>query len=177
MSSSEPRRRPGVLVVEDSDLIRAIVVRLIEEGGEFRVIGEARTGFEAIHKVHEFDPDLVTLDLEMPDLGGHDTLGYIMSEAPRPVVILSSHGAAGAEPALRALDLGAVEVVPDKQGRILIPPSLRSYAGLDRDVVITGMPKRFEIWSREKWEVEVGRFEKEGIEDPELTREIDELGI
>ena len=72
---------------------------------------------------------------------------------------------------------GAVEVVPDKQGRILIPPSLRSYAGLDRDVVITGMPKRFEIWSREKWEVEVGRFEKEGIEDPELTREIDGLGI
>jgi len=72
---------------------------------------------------------------------------------------------------------GAVEVVPDKQGRILIPPSLRSYAGLERDVVITGMPKRFEIWSREKWEVEVGRFEKEGIEDPELTREIDGLGI
>ncbi len=103
-------------MVEDSDLIRAIVVRLIEEGGEFRVIAEARTGFEAIHKVHEFDPDLVTLDLEMPDLGGHDTLGYIMSEAPRPVVILSAHGAAGAEPALRALDLGAVEVVPKPEG-------------------------------------------------------------
>ena len=72
---------------------------------------------------------------------------------------------------------GAVEVVPDKQGRILIPPSLRSYAGLDRDVVITGMPKRFEIWSREKWDVEVGRFEKEGFEDPDLTREINGLGI
>ena len=116
MSSSERRPRPTVLVVEDSDLIRAIIVRLIEEGGEFRVVGEARTGFEAIHKVHELDPDLVTLDLEMPDLGGHDTLGYIMSESPRPVVILSAHGAAGAEPALRALDLGAVEVVPKPEG-------------------------------------------------------------
>ena len=72
---------------------------------------------------------------------------------------------------------GAVEAVPDKQGRILIPSSLRVYAGLERDVVITGMPKRFEIWSREKWEVEVGRFEKEGFEDPELTREINGLGI
>ncbi|MGE5189893.1 MAG: division/cell wall cluster transcriptional repressor MraZ [Gemmatimonadota bacterium] len=72
---------------------------------------------------------------------------------------------------------GAVEVVPDKQGRILIPPSLRAYAGLERDVVITGMLKRFEIWSREKWEVEVGRFEKEGLEDSDLTREINELGI
>jgi MraZ protein len=72
---------------------------------------------------------------------------------------------------------GAVEVTPDKQGRILIPPSLRSYAGLDREVVILGMPNRFEIWDRERWDVEVSRFEKEGFEDPELVREIDSLGI
>jgi MraZ protein len=72
---------------------------------------------------------------------------------------------------------GAVEVVPDKQGRILIPPSLRSYAGLGRGVVILGMPNRFEIWDRERWDVEVSRFEKEGFEDPELAREIDSLGI
>ncbi|TFG57740.1 MAG: division/cell wall cluster transcriptional repressor MraZ [Deltaproteobacteria bacterium] len=72
---------------------------------------------------------------------------------------------------------GAVEVVPDKQGRILIPPSLRSYAGLDRDVVILGMPNRFEIWDRQRWDVEMSRFEKEGFADPELSREIDSLGI
>ncbi len=72
---------------------------------------------------------------------------------------------------------GAVEVEPDKQGRILIPPSLRSYAGLVKDVVIIGMPNRFEIWDRDRWNVEVGRFEKEGFEDPELAREIDSLGI
>jgi len=72
---------------------------------------------------------------------------------------------------------GAVEAVPDKQGRILIPPSLRSYAGLERDVVIIGMPNRFEIWDRQRWDVEVSRFEKEGFEDPELSREIDSLGI
>ena len=72
---------------------------------------------------------------------------------------------------------GAFEVAPDKQGRILIPPSLRSYAGLDREIVILGMPNRFEIWDRERWDVEVSRFEKEGFEDPELVREIDSLGI
>lgn len=72
---------------------------------------------------------------------------------------------------------GAVEVLPDKQGRILIPPSLRSYAGLDRNVVIIGMPNRIELWAQEKWDVEIGRFEKEGFEDPELTREINSLGI
>jgi MraZ protein len=72
---------------------------------------------------------------------------------------------------------GAVEVVPDKQGRILIPPSLRTYAGLDKDLVITGMPNRFEVWAREKWVEEIGRFEKEGFEDPELEREIKSLRI
>jgi MraZ protein len=72
---------------------------------------------------------------------------------------------------------GAVEAVPDKQGRILIPSSLRTYAGLEKDVVITGMPNRFEIWAREKWVEEIGRFEKEGFEDPELEREIKSLRI
>lgn len=102
--------RPAtVLVVEDSALMRRLVVDLIEESGEFRVVAEARTGYEAIRLVHERDPDLITLDLELPDLGGLDTLGYIMSEAPRPVVILSAHS--GAEPTLRALDYGAVDFV------------------------------------------------------------------
>lgn len=102
--------RPAtVLVVEDSALMRQLVVDLIEESGEFRVVAQARTGYEAIRLVHEQDPDLITLDLELPDLGGLDTLGYIMSEAPRPVVILSAHS--GAEPTLRALDYGAVDFV------------------------------------------------------------------
>src|SRR4030065_323590 len=71
---------------------------------------------------------------------------------------------------------GAVEVPPDKQGRILIPPSLRSYAGLDRDVVIIGMPNRFEIWDRERGGGGIGEMVEEGSEDPELAREVDSLG-
>ena len=72
---------------------------------------------------------------------------------------------------------GAVEAVPDKQGRILVPPSLRTYAALEKDVVILGMPNRFEIWSLARWQEEVRRFEKEVHEDPELAREISALGI
>ncbi|MHB1025887.1 MAG: division/cell wall cluster transcriptional repressor MraZ [Desulfobacteria bacterium] len=72
---------------------------------------------------------------------------------------------------------GAVEVVPDKQGRILVPPSLRSYAGLEKEVVILGMPNRFEIWSLARWQQEMVRFEKELLEDPELSRQIADLGI
>jgi len=105
-----PGTRPAtVLVVEDSALMRRLVVDLIEGSGEFRVVAEARTGYEAIRLVHERDPDLITLDLELPDLGGLETLGYIMSEAPRPVIILSAHS--GTEQTFRALDYGAVDFV------------------------------------------------------------------
>ncbi|HEX7120160.1 MAG TPA: chemotaxis-specific protein-glutamate methyltransferase CheB [Longimicrobiales bacterium] len=107
--------RPGVLVVEDSALVRARIVELIRDSGEFRVVGEAATGYEAIRRVHELDPDVVTLDLEMPDLGGLDTLGYIMSEVPRPVIILSAH-AGDAEATMQALDFGAVDFVPKPDG-------------------------------------------------------------
>lgn len=110
------RRTARVLVVEDDLLMRAMIVDFIETLPNFRVIAEAGTGYEAIRLVHELDPDLVTLDLEMPDLGGLDTLGYIMSEAPRPVVILSGEGGGNAERAMRALEYGAVDFVPKPSG-------------------------------------------------------------
>jgi two-component system, chemotaxis family, protein-glutamate methylesterase/glutaminase len=113
MSTSEPpaRRGGGVLVVDDSALMRSMLAGHISAVGPWHMAGEAATGYEAIRKVHELDPALVTLDLDMPDLGGIDALGYIMSEAPRPVVIVSSHAEALADPALQALMLGAVEFV------------------------------------------------------------------
>lgn len=121
MSSSErneraPARRPSVLVVDDSDLVRAVVIDLIRASGEFRIAGEARTGFEAIRLVHELNPDLVTLDLQMPELGGLECLAYIMSEVARPVVILSAFARQGAEPTMKALDYGAVDFVLKPEG-------------------------------------------------------------
>lgn len=110
------RRVARVLVVEDNLLMRSMIVDFIGTLPAFRVVAEAGTGYEAIRLVHELDPDVVTLDLEMPDLGGLDTLGYIMSEVPRPVVILSAQGGAGAEEAMRALEYGAVDFVPKPSG-------------------------------------------------------------
>ncbi len=109
-------RQTRVLVVEDSDLMRTMLVDLISEQMEFRVVGTAANGYEAIRLVHELNPDIVALDLELPELGGLETLGYIMSEAPRPVVVISAHVGDQAERAVQALEDGAVEIVAKPAG-------------------------------------------------------------
>lgn len=126
--SSEMRR---VLVVDDSALLGAVVAGLIEEFGGFRVVGAARDGEEALRLVHDLDPDIVTLDIEMPGVDGLHALGYIMSECPRPVVMLSGATRRGnVDLTIRAFELGAVDFVrkPDERTRdgwLSVAPRLR----------------------------------------------------
>ena len=109
--------RRTVLVVDDSALVREVVCDLIARFDDFSVIGTARDGMDALAKVHALDPDIVTLDIEMPVVDGIAALGYIMSEAPRPVVMLSGIEARGAvDLTFRALELGAVDFVRKPAG-------------------------------------------------------------
>jgi two-component system, chemotaxis family, protein-glutamate methylesterase/glutaminase len=117
MSSSE-RRPHTVLVVDDSAFMRRIIRDILSGTDEFRVVGTARDGHDALRKIHQLEPDLVTMDVEMPLLDGLSTLGYIMSETPRPVVMLSAHTTEGGEATLRALDYGAVDFVAKPSGTI-----------------------------------------------------------
>ena len=73
-----------VLVVDDSAFMRKALSRMLEKDPEIRVAGTARDGFEALAKIRDLDPDLVTLDVEMPRMDGLETLGRIMEEHPRP---------------------------------------------------------------------------------------------
>jgi two-component system chemotaxis response regulator CheB len=108
-----------VLIVDDSAFMRRLASQIIEGSGEFTVIGTARNGLDALKQIHALDPDLVTLDVDMPELDGLNTLGYIMSETPRPVVMLSAGTTGdGQAAAFRALELGAVDFIRKPSGPI-----------------------------------------------------------
>lgn len=114
MSSSGPAT---VLVVDDSAFMRRVIGEIIDQSGEFRVVGTARNGHDALRQIHALAPDIVTLDVEMPELGGVETLGYIMSETPRAVVMLSAAATqGGVDLTLRCLELGAVDFVRKPTG-------------------------------------------------------------
>lgn len=118
MSDSEPRRA-RVLVVDDSAFMRRLVSDVIAESGEFDVVGTARDGVHALTQVLELQPDIVTLDIDMPGQDGLAVLREIMARDPRPVIMLSAGGAdGGVEATLRALELGAVEFVRKPSGAI-----------------------------------------------------------
>lgn len=101
-----------VLVVDDSLFMRKALARMLESDPEIQVAGLARDGFEALDQIPKLDPDLVTLDVEMPRMDGLEALRQIMARFPRPVIMVSSLTEKGAEVTLQALELGALDYMP-----------------------------------------------------------------
>lgn len=107
-----------VLVVDDSMFMRKLISRLIEEDAALQVIGTARNGIEAVSLVKELRPDVVTLDIEMPEMDGLAALEKIMATRPTPVLMLSSLTQEGAHATITALQNGAVDFVSKPSGSI-----------------------------------------------------------
>ena len=116
--TGNPQRVRTVLVVDDSAFMRKLIAEMIDAHPDFRVIGFARDGVDAMTQLGRLDPDIVTLDLEMPRLDGLRVLRRIMTELPRPVVVLSAGGAQYGDATLRALELGAVDFVRKPSGPV-----------------------------------------------------------
>jgi two-component system, chemotaxis family, protein-glutamate methylesterase/glutaminase len=122
MPFSDPVRT--VLVVDDSAFMRRLIAEMIDAHPGLRVIGSARDGLDAMTQVQQLRPDIVTLDLEMPGLDGLRVLRRIMTESPRPVVVLSAGGAQYGDATMRALELGAVDFVQKPSGPISLDITL-----------------------------------------------------
>jgi two-component system chemotaxis response regulator CheB len=109
----------SVLVVDDSAFMRRLIGQIVDASPDFHVVGTARNGIDALRQIHALNPQIVTLDVEMPELDGLQTLGYIMSETPRAVVMLTAATSpSGADLALRCLEIGAVDFVRKPSGPI-----------------------------------------------------------
>ncbi len=111
MEGAQTGRPIRVLVVDDSATVRAVLCRELPKAPGIEIAGYARDGIEGVEKALALRPDVITLDVEMPRLDGHQALARIMDECPTPVVMVSSLTKAGAAATIRSLELGAVDVI------------------------------------------------------------------
>ena len=112
------KQKIKVLLADDSALMRRELKRIMESDPEIEVVAAVRNGQEAVEQTKALDPDVVALDINMPVMDGLTALQYIMMEAPRPVVMISSLTQEGALTTYEALELGAVDFVGKPSGTI-----------------------------------------------------------
>jgi two-component system, chemotaxis family, protein-glutamate methylesterase/glutaminase len=115
-----------VLIVDDSALIRAILTEIINQTDDLEVIGVARDPLIAREKIRELKPDVITLDIEMPNMDGLEFLEKLMRLHPLPVLMVSTLTQKGSESTLRALELGAIDFIA--KPKVDVKNQLEAYA-------------------------------------------------
>ena len=99
-----------VLIADDSAFMRAALSRMVQSDDSLSVVGTAQTGPETLTKIDRLQPDVVTLDIDMPGLSGLEILKRVMHDSPRPIIVISSLAQEGAEATLEALELGSLRL-------------------------------------------------------------------
>ena len=107
-----------VLIADDSAFMRKVLSDMFAKQSDFQVVGTAVNGKDTIEKVKKLQPDILTLDVQMPVMDGLEALAIIMDECPLPVVMVSSMTQRGTDATIRALALGAVDFVSKAGGPI-----------------------------------------------------------
>ncbi len=105
-----------VLVIDDSAVVRRILSQMLSEDPQIEVVGTAGDPFEAKDKILSLNPDVLTLDIEMPRMDGLSFLKILMKEHPMPVIIISSLSQNNSQVALNALEIGAVDTIGKPNG-------------------------------------------------------------
>ncbi|HMG54786.1 MAG TPA: chemotaxis response regulator protein-glutamate methylesterase [Kofleriaceae bacterium] len=114
-----PLRKLRVLIVDDSLFMRAAIGRALA-GGPFDVVGQAKDGSDALAQILRLQPDVVTMDFNMPGITGAETVRLIMQQRPTPVVMFSAHTRQGAKETFDALAAGAVDFVTKPDGEVSV---------------------------------------------------------
>lgn len=107
-----------ILIVDDSAFMRKLITDFLTEDSRMSVVGTARNGQDALKKIKELKPDVVTMDVEMPIMDGISALERIMKEYPVPVIMLSSTTKVGAENTIQAMQIGAIDFIAKPSGAI-----------------------------------------------------------
>ncbi len=108
----------SVLVVDDSSFIRKRVCEILDADSHIEVIGTASNGREAIDRAQDLQPDVITMDVEMPVMDGITAVRHIMAQHPCPILMFSSLTTEGAKATLDALEAGAVDFLPKNMDEI-----------------------------------------------------------
>src|SRR5690606_26807630 len=115
-----------VLIVDDSALVRKLLTEMLGRDREIEVVGTAADPYAARERIKQLNPDVITLDVEMPRMDGLTFLENLMRLRPMPVVMVSSLTQRGADVTLRALELGAIDFV--SKPKVDVAGSLADYA-------------------------------------------------
>ena len=108
----------NVLVVDDSAFMRKVLSEILNSDKEINVVGTAINGEDALDKISKLNPDVITMDINMPKLDGISTLKRIMSENPKPVIMVSAQDPKDSKNAIDALEIGAIDFVVKPSGEI-----------------------------------------------------------
>ncbi len=114
----KPSQAPiRLMIVDDSRLIRTVVRQMFDADGQVQVVGEAANGREALELLPTLEPDVITLDIKMPEMDGLSTLKHIMIKRPTPTVMISALTREGATETFDALRFGAIDFMPKPSQR------------------------------------------------------------
>ncbi|AFZ73138.1 chemotaxis-specific protein-glutamate methyltransferase CheB [Natronobacterium gregoryi] len=108
------------VIADDSAVMRETLGKILEDGG-IDVIGRAKNGTEAVELITDVEPDIATVDIQMPGLTGHEVIEQVMDERPTPMLVISSQTTKNAEATFEALEAGAVDFIAKPSGDNSVP--------------------------------------------------------
>lgn len=108
------------VIADDSAVMRETLGKILEEGG-IDVVGRAKDGNEAVEQITELEPDVATVDIQMPGLTGHEVIDQVMAECPTPMLVISSQTTKNADATFQALEAGAVDFFAKPSGDNSVP--------------------------------------------------------